>query len=209
MSPASLWLCQEASGNLADSIGSLTLTAAGTPSYQQAEAGWTRLALTTATGGAHRFSAAAANGPSPATTSSLWIWYGRVIGAPAGARDFAGLSNGATSYRGIVTVTPRIASFIAGVTVTGTSNPGAQATGPLVLQYDRTGARAPMYTIQEKIAGTYNSGVVDGLKGWGAIGGTGHASALVYGVMFSGANGEMTEAQVRALLSALGFAIPW
>ena len=41
--PSSLWLCQEASGTLADSIGSRPLTISGTPSYQQPAVGFSRL----------------------------------------------------------------------------------------------------------------------------------------------------------------------
>ena len=40
--PNFLHLCQEASGNLADSIGSLTLAANGSPLYRQAIIGWSR-----------------------------------------------------------------------------------------------------------------------------------------------------------------------
>lgn len=43
--PGHIWLCQEASGNLADSIGGKTLTAVNTPGYQQAVSGWTRKAI--------------------------------------------------------------------------------------------------------------------------------------------------------------------
>src|SRR5262245_47294003 len=44
--PSALWLFQEASGNPADSVGSFTLTASGTPTYQAAVSGWTRKAIT-------------------------------------------------------------------------------------------------------------------------------------------------------------------
>src|SRR5206468_3997244 len=40
--PDDSWLMQESSGNLADSIGTRTLTATGTISYQVAATGWTR-----------------------------------------------------------------------------------------------------------------------------------------------------------------------
>jgi hypothetical protein len=45
--PAHLYLFQEASGNPADSIDGKALTASGTLAYQQAVAGWSRLAIKT------------------------------------------------------------------------------------------------------------------------------------------------------------------
>lgn len=56
--PTYLWECQEASGNLESSIGSLTLTksGAGTALYQQAQAGWSRGFVGHASGNAVVFS---------------------------------------------------------------------------------------------------------------------------------------------------------
>src|SRR5262249_36976404 len=39
-SPDLLWLCQESSGNLADSIGSYTGTTTGSPTYRNSVTGW-------------------------------------------------------------------------------------------------------------------------------------------------------------------------
>ena len=40
--PAHLHLCQEASGSLADTLGSMTLAANAAPAYQQTTSGWSR-----------------------------------------------------------------------------------------------------------------------------------------------------------------------
>jgi RHS repeat-associated protein len=53
--PSQLWLMQESSGNLSDSIGTATLTATGTVSYQQSVTGWSRKAVAPQAGGTNYF----------------------------------------------------------------------------------------------------------------------------------------------------------
>lgn len=68
-SPTNLWKCQEASGNLADSIGSATLTAhnSGGMTYAQTISGWTRKAVQLAEGFASNWQSASTL-CNPATT---------------------------------------------------------------------------------------------------------------------------------------------
>ena len=40
----------------------------------------------------------------------------------------------------------------------------------VICKYDRTNGTAVVYTEQEKIVGTYNAGVTNGRKGFGALG---------------------------------------
>ena len=206
--PNSMWLCQEAAGNLTDSIGTLTLTANAAPAYQQAATGHSRLGVQLAEVANQRFTAAAAAGPNPTTTSSLWLWFGEFTAAPSGTRVVLSVSDGAVNFRANILVTPRIRLSINAVNSDGVSDPVAGAdVMPMAIKYDRTNSEAKVFTGQEKITGTYSAAVVDGLKGLG----TGGAAAVrfVYGVMWSGAAGEMSDANLKALLEALGYTIPW
>lgn len=207
--PNSLWLCQETSGNLSDSIGSLTLTANATPTYDNAVTGWTRKGLGFTQVANQRFGAAAGVGPSPATTSQMWLWIVTVTATPAATRGICQVSNGATVLQGLLTSTPRARINVGGTTTDGTNSPATETNGmPVVLLYDRSGSRAMLYTSQEKITGTYSAGVVDGVKGIGA--GTSFPGFCVYGAMWSGAAAEaFTDANVKSLLQTMGFTIPW
>jgi hypothetical protein len=210
--PVSIHLCQEASGSLADSVGSLTLAATNAPSYQQAVTGWTRRAVGFTAGTANqRFSAGAGVGPNPSTTSVMWLVYAAVIGAQGGNRDMFGPNiTGSNACKVQSTTTPRVRNLINGVTGTGTSDPTATGLQPMVLKYDRTGGAATLYTGQEKIAGTYSAGVTDGTaKGLGSSGGTVFGGLIAYSAVWSGANAEINDAQAKALLQALGWTIPW
>lgn len=53
--PSLLWLCQELASSLADSIGSFTGTASGSPTYQNAVSGWSQKAVGTRAGQADMF----------------------------------------------------------------------------------------------------------------------------------------------------------
>lgn len=209
--PNSLWLCQEASGNLGDAIGSLTLTASGTVNYNQAVSGWTRTAVATTEAGNGKAVAASGTGPSPATTSQMWLFICSMPATPGTSRVFMGMNTGvaATAYR--------MAHFTTGVprtTLVNSNFDGASSISsgvhPCLMRYDRTGSAATGYTDLEKITTTYNSGVVDGDKGLGNAGGsTSSARSVVYGAMWSGSNAELSDANIKALLQALGFTIGW
>lgn len=213
--PTALWLCQEAAGavNLADSIGSLTLTANATPLYQQAVAGWTRTASAFNQNTNQRFTMPSGTGPSPATTSTLWLAYWVNQTAPGGLRGImAAASNVFIANSNIGNV---LRVSVVGVTADdATTNPvGDDLVHPLVLLYDRTNSRAMMYTDEAATTGTYNAGATDGNKGIGGItGATGSTAALsgsLYFVMFQGAAAELDDAAVRSLLQALNWTVAW
>lgn len=209
----SAWLAQEASGNLAGfGPSAFTLTASGTPLYQQAVPGWTRTASAFNQTVNQRFAAAAATGPNPASTSVLWVGY--MIGdtLPGGVRGL--LNAGGNVGIGYVNGSGNLRIHVVGVTADdATTLPDADnAVHPIVLKYDRTNSVATMYTDEAKTAGTYNSGATDGNKGYG--GGVFSASppalcGVLWGFVLSGAAAELSDAQVKTLLQALGWVVPW
>ena len=210
--PNSLWLMQESSGNLSDSIGSLTLTANGTPLYQQSVTNWTRKGIGFNGGTNQRMAAASGTGPSPASTSTLWLGYCVFTGgSPAAGKGF--MFGGATPFlQQTSTDRIRITGPGSNTADDATTLPGADATvHPIAMLYDRTNSRISVYTNEAKTAATYNSGATDGQKGFGGMGAV-TASAtfsVVWGAMWSGSAAEMSDANVKSLLQGLGWTIPW
>lgn len=207
--PSSLWLMQESSGNLSDSIGSLTLTANGTPLYQQSVTGWTRKGVGFNEGVAQRFAAASGVGPSPATTSQTWLWLCAITSTPSATRMIATVSTAATSFDARYLSTGHVRAQIAGTNADGTGAPTGAGVMPFALKYNRTGSESKVFTGQEKLAPIYSASVGDGFKGVG--GGTTNAitGQCVYGAMWSGTAGEISDADLKALLVAMGESIPW
>jgi len=209
--PAALWLCQEASGNLADSIGANTLTVAGASyAYRQATTGWTRLAITVPDASSNHNAQNNATVPDVQTTSVLL--YGIVTmpaAAPAANRRLAHL-DGTTGAIVQFSTTPRLQCVTGGAggsTVSGTANP-VNATRPIIACVNRTANTAKVYSDQEKIAGT--QGTYSGVSiGWGSSSGTTPAMGLLYSAMWTGSAAEMSDAQIKTLLQTLGWTIPW
>lgn len=207
--PSSLWLCQEAAGNLADSIGALTLSAVGTPVYQQAVAGWSRKGVAASADGAgDRFQLASGVGPNPTTTSQLWLALTLMPATPAAIRFHMGLNvvNGTNSLRLghlLTTGFPRIQ--IVGVTADGANSVSTEFHANVV-KFDRANSVANVYTNDEKVVGVYSALVNDGAKGFCNA----SLAKVVYACMWQGSDAEnITDAQLKSLLQGMGFTIAW
>jgi hypothetical protein len=209
--PASLWLCQEASGNLSDTIDSNALTVAGANwTYRQAVTGWARLALKVTDASANHNAQNNATVPDVQTTSALL--YGVVsmpAVAPGANRRIAHLNGTSLATIGFTTV-PRLQCVTGGAggsTVNGTQNPTA-AVRPIIICVNRAANTAKVYSDQEKITGT--QGTYTGVSiGWGSSGATTPAIGLLYSALWTGAAAEMSDAQIKTLLQTLGWTIPW
>lgn len=207
--PNSLWLCQEASGNLADSIGANTLTAASL-SYQQAAAGFSRKAVSCAVATGAGATLASGAGPNPASTSSLWLGV-MAVTAPASTRQVmaAGGALAASEMSLRATATTSVPSLKCAGTATAGAVALVTTLSPVVLRYDRTNSAAKAYTAAEKVTGTYSASVTDGTKGFGNGIVTNAAFSLAYGAMWQGAAAEGSDADLKTLLTAMGFSIAW
>lgn len=209
--PASLWLCQEASGNLADTIDSNVLTVAGANwAYRQAVTGWARLALTVTDASANHNAQNNATVPDVQTTSALL--YGVVsmpAAAPAANRRMAHLDGTAIAAIGLSTV-PRLQCVTGGTggsTVSGTAVPTG-AVRPIIIAVNRAANTAKVYSDQEKVTGT--QGTYSGVSiGWGSSSATTPAIGLLYSALWTGAAAELSDAQIKTLLQTLGWTIPW
>lgn len=99
--PTSCWQCQDASGGLADSIGSQAFTDAGGTSFQVGVSGWSRKAITLAATGGGGLETTAGPMGDPYTASHLLvaIFYQTGAWSNGSNGDMMGLGGGA-SYRG-------------------------------------------------------------------------------------------------------------
>lgn len=189
--PTNLWLCQEASGNLADSIGSATLVANAAPAYQQTISGWTRKAvtLTEATAG-QRFQCAGGVGPNAGTSSVAWLIYMSTPTTPASPRQLLDCEDTASPLKASINTLNKWNINCAGVTTAGTVNMNNATVHPMLVVYDRTNTLVRVFTDSEQINGTYSAAVTDGAKGFGATSGSAATQNILWCAAWTGANAE-------------------
>jgi hypothetical protein len=210
--PTHLFLAQEASGNLADSIGAFTLTANATPLYQQARSGWTRTFTGFNQVANQRVAGGAGVGPNPATTDVLWVGYMVSDTLPGAARGV--MAVGANVVVMLINTTGALRLSVAGVTVDDTTTrPDLDdLVHPIVILHDATNSRTVLYTDEAKTPGTF-AAATDGTKGFGgnAVGSASPpaASGVFWGAVWTGADARLSDAQVKTLLQTLGWTIPW
>lgn len=201
--PSLLWLCQEASGNLADSIGSFTGTVSGAPlTYQQAISGWSRFGITGGDAGTAVAENTAAGLPDPASASMLMLSYFIVSATPGGTR-VAHVTGNANQTIQRFNTTPRMQGVSGGNVATGTVNPTG-AVRPYILQYDFTNNLVAVSSDQEILNPT--RAAMTGKRhrfSWNFPG------SLLYLATFFNAAAELTTAQKRTLLQTMGWSIAW
>lgn len=207
--PSVLYLLQEASGNIADSIGTFTGTATGTGfTYSNVEAGWSRVGVGMTDAATGQWLNTSASLPDPATTSMLMLTYANVTNTPAAARLVTRMA-GTTTIRAQITTTPR-AQIIAGAnTATGTTSDPHGAVRPWVLKHNVTASAQALYTDQEKVVPTFAalSGKQILLGGSAAVAAA--TTHYLYSAVFFAAAAELTDAQVKKLLQTLGWTPAW
>jgi uncharacterized repeat protein (TIGR01451 family) len=203
--PSLVWNLQEASGNVADSIGSFTGTVTGAPTYEAAVTGWSRKAI--------HFSEALASGqiantavPNLNANSFLVIAYAEITATPSAVRYVIRLGTTVSSDMRVNT-TPRIVVTSAGNVSTGTQNPTG-AVRPFVLRGNRTGTEQDGYTDQEKLSPAFGA-TLNGQSIATPPSGSSPPMKLLYVAAFYGANAERSDADVKSILETLGWTIPW
>jgi len=201
--PSLLWGCQEASGNLADSIGTFTGTVSGTPvTYQQAVAGWTRKGIAGSDAGTGLVTNSDAGLPDPATASTLTIGYVILNSIPAALRVYGTIiGSGVPTYDAVLN-TGRLQAVSSSSVSGAVSSVGA--VRPIGFIYDVTNNRVAGWSDQEILAPI--KGATTGKIFQDRLGFPG---AILYRVAFFGAAAELTNAQIKTLLQTLGWTIPW
>lgn len=202
--PGALHLCQEASGNLADSIGSFTLTASGTGlTYQSAVTGWSRFGIATTDAGTGQFSTSSASLPDPASGSYLIIAYYKLNAANTVIRTMTQIGT-ATGTFNRFSAADKLQGVSGANSGTGTGVPEG-AVRPYVLLYDFTNNRAAAYSDQDKILFARGATTGKSLK-WGV---SDPGGALLYHVAFFNAAAELSDAAIKRLLQTLGWTVAW
>lgn len=203
------WGFQDASGNIVATVGT-NLAATGL-AYQQGVSGWTRTGAAFTDNSTDSALHGAGVGINPATTSCLWLGYVDLTIDPAALRTIFGAGGAAAAteltcrHAGGHTLNVKVA----GVSTNGTADPASGGVRPIGLVYNRTAGTVMVFSDQEKLSGTYNAGVTDGVKGFGATLANTIGMTVLWGAAFAGTNAELTSTQIKAVLQALGWTIPW
>ncbi len=207
--PDYVWPCQEASGNLASTASTLALVAANGPTYQTTVTDWSRKSVNMAEASGVRFTAAAASGPNPASTSVAWLIYFKLTAGVSGAnrRLLVGAAGLTTTGVGVNITTANVARiYCVNVAANGVYDYNDGAVHPLLLVYNRTASTVAYFTDKETLAGTYNAGVVDAAKGLGEAAQNSAPAGVLY---MTAAAGAVAESYGKSTLSALGWALAY
>lgn len=201
--PSALHNFQDASGNITDQIGSLTLTASLASGYQQSESGYTRKAVTTPAGSGY-IRTTSASLPDPASASHLSLVVARWTDQ---AVQYQILYHGSTTYAYMTTnlTNDKLMAYA--------NNGGASATGaastvgvvrPYSYRYNRTATTITAFSDADKIspAWTANVGKSFYLESQAPL-------SILYAAHWFAANAEVSDANWSALLTALGWTITW
>lgn len=203
--PTSLWKCQEASGSLADSIGSNALASSGTPGYATSIPGWASEAVTFSDGSSDQFNNSLSV-PDPATNSLLLLAYAYVINNLNGDRLLI-VMGGSTFIWAYTLEAGHYELYDNGVTAIGSASPFDGTVHPVLLKYDITNLVCTLYTDSDKMT----AAIFTPFIGKGVYLGSNATppAGILYASLFSGSAAELSDAQVRSLLQAMGWAVSW
>lgn len=202
--PSSLWLCQESSSALADSIGARTLTPNAGLSYQQTAAGFSRLGV--------RFADNSANyllGTASDTTTTSGMLLQMLVPGTNPASGFRAINCfGNVKYEEAQFINGATGPKLQGRSDANTAN-GSQQYGayPLVVvtKYDHTNGIFSVQTRGERIKPTYVSQGAGGAQDLYLLGDTVNSTdaTMVYAAYWSGADAEISDAQIQVLINSI------
>jgi hypothetical protein len=207
MPPDHLWLMQESSLSLQDSIGTFPLEPAAGPVYRQPVAGWSRRAVGTDDAMLHRGFYTQMTGNLNGTSYLLLLYV--AVTAPTVERAIFGIGS-MTDHRYVtMTTAPVFKGTGYNVTPTvGTLNP-TSAVHPIALKLLPAQSAYTVYTDQEKL--TVNWTATAGLGNLIMIGNATEAGAgttrYLYGALWQGTKAELDDASIKKLLQALGWTV--
>lgn len=203
--PDALWLCQEDSGNLADSIGGYTLTADGAGLiYGAGVWGWDRRAVLTVDNTSHRWQNNDASLPNLATDDMALLFYAARYTQANNARMLMGMGTPTQAYVG----GSRATRTGSGASVGAGTASDTDLVRPYGLVSQRSGAtRAVAFSDTTKV--TVPIGAVTGqLITIGGLAGVLNPStnAYLFGAMWKSAPAD---AAFKAALTVLNWNILW
>ncbi|CAN5835889.1 hypothetical protein BH11MYX3_BH11MYX3_07080 [soil metagenome] len=207
MAPSGLWLSQEASGPLADSIGTIVLQPLGAGHlYAQTVPGWSRKAIGTVDGSVTSFRNETDPGLPNVMSSSMTVLTLMSLpsGPPAGPRTMLveGSSSPLAYAHADLDAAKHLVMAISATTASGTQDPGTAAAG-LMMKLDVTHSQQKLITRKESVTlSTTPLASSRGLFVGGAVNPAPTARYL-YVVAWYGARAEISDADATALLTAL------
>lgn len=203
--PQGLWLMQDTAGLLNDAIGTVDLASFGTPAYQQAVPGWTRRAIATTDGEYEGFQNQTNTSlPDVAVTSMTILLYYSTDAMPPAQRSvlFGGCCFGYAEVD--LTAGTQLVFKTNQATTSGSVSHGA-GTIPILMKHDIAHSRQVVFTDKDLVAAPFTPLMTNrGLF----IGGANRPSAnarWLYLAAWYGAPAELSDSQVQALLTALGW----
>ncbi len=205
--PSALYLMQEASGNLSDSIGAITLTKTGAgQTYASAVTGWTAKGIAMTDGTTGSFVSTSASLPSVNTNSCMMLMYGAIGASPAATRSIMEMGVGAPLVRiDISTTNAKLIAVMSG-SVTGIAT-NTSTVRPWVICFDRTNSANNVVTNAENPTSVFKSTNTGKNITFGGVSHAPPALTMFYApVWFNGA-AEMTVTQIVGMLSALGWSM--
>lgn len=204
--PGSTWNMQEASGNLADSIGTVTLTQTGAGHlYQQPITGWSRLGVQTVDGTANQKWVNTTTANNPNVTDVFLLGYVETPAAsPAAVRDVMTKSASADCR---FNTTGKLRGVFGASADLATDPRGRRM--PIGIQVNNTGSVSAIFTDQDAFIGTYVLPASAIMTAFGGQTTNASATKYFYGAEFGGAAARLSTAQVRTLYQTLGWTIPW
>jgi hypothetical protein len=206
--PDSIYLCQESSGNLADSAGSFTLTATGTLGYQQNAAGWARKGVSTSNGVVGRWSSTDAALPDISTTSCMVMFFA-ITAASASNKVICRLGTTPAAIL-INSTTPNRFRVISNASsAVSAANDPAGAVRPFVLRERSDVPSTAGFTNQEKLTPAHGAGLTGKKIVLGDDAAASATTTFVYAARWDGVKANVSDAVVKALLQAMGWTIPW
>ncbi len=209
--PSHLYLLQEASGNAADSIGALNLTATSITTYQEAVTGWTRDAATTEPeSGGRMFESTSTSFPDKSTTSQMMLIYYFRASALTGEWNVGSLGhvNVASLLEARMTASEFLKVLAGNTTsITGSVDYGVDVVIPIIIQHDVTNGVQRLMTHQEVLMPAFTAlstgkGLILGAGGVNCAPG-----GYLYAVEFEGAAAELDRTELNDLLVGLGWTV--
>jgi hypothetical protein len=207
MAPDHVWLMQETSFDLQDSIANITLGPVASPLYRQPVVGWSRRAVGTNDTLIHQGFYTDVIGNLNGTSYLLLLYV--AVSPSTFERTVFGIGK-MTDHRYVtMTTTPVFKGTGYNVTPTvGTMNPMSNVH-PIVLQIDPTKSKYVVYTDQERLAVNWTA--TGGMGNLLMIGNATEAGAAparyLYGALWRGTNAELDDAAIKKLLQAMGWTV--
>jgi hypothetical protein len=202
--PDGLWLLQENGGDLADHIGTVTLSMFAAPAFRQPVAGWSRLAVTTRDNTTDGFGNVTDTAlPDLQTAAIAVLVYYAPLAQPTATRDVVAAGRFAPNATvGLLSDTKL--ELAAGATSSGGVLTNGATVEALFVVLDPIAQVHRLYTARETITPAFSALSGKGIT-FGSFMRTASSGAYLYMAAWYGAHGQIANADAAVLFAALGF----